>query len=68
MNIHFHVPVAKLANFLLQLRGLAVCLAQAQFFVHLEVQLDKKLAVLLHGGQVVDGEAQALCGRANCFE
>jgi len=45
-----------------------MCLAQAQFFVHFQMQLDKKLAGLLHRGQIMNGEAQALRRGANRFK
>jgi len=51
-------PVAQFANFLLQSRGLTVCFAQAQILIHFQVQFDKQLPGLLHGRQVVNGEAQ----------
>lgn len=57
MNVDLHLPAAQLTDFLLQLRSLAVRIAQAQIFVHFQVQLDEELPVLLHGGQVMHSEA-----------
>ena len=40
----------------------------AEVFLYLQVEFDKKLSGMLHGGQVMNGKAQALRRRANRFE
>ncbi len=68
VDIDFHLPVAQFANFFFQVSGLAVRVAQAQFFVHFQVHLNEQAPILLHSGQVMNGEAQALRGGANRFK
>jgi hypothetical protein len=42
--------------------------AQAEVFVHFEVELDEELAAVLQGGDVVNGQAHTLGYRADGFE
>ena len=68
VDIYFDHAVAQLANLFFQIGCLTMRLAQAQVFVNLQVQFNEELAILLHGGQIVNGEPQALRRGADGFE
>ena len=68
VNIDLKPAVVQFADFCFQITGLSMGVTEAELFIHLQVEFDEKLSGLLHGSQVMDGEAQALSSGANGFE
>src|SRR5712692_2459208 len=68
VNIYLEPAIAQFADFRFQITGLSMGFTEAELFIHLQVEFDEKLSGLLHGSQVMDGEAQALSSGANGFE
>src|SRR5438309_10247716 len=56
------------ANLIFQISRLAVCFAKAQMLVHLQVHVDKEMAIELMSSKVVNGQSASLRGRANRIE
>ena len=68
VNVDARSGIGGALDLFLELRGLAVRLAQAGVLVHFEMQLDEEVAFVLVRRQFVDGEAAALRDGANRFE
>ena len=68
VDVELMIAVAKGGNCVFQFSGLAVRFAQRKILVHFEVEFHEEIAVLLVGGDVVNGVAHTLRDRADGFE
>lgn len=62
------IAVAEVADGFFEFRGAAMGFAERKVFINLEVEFDEKAAMLLVGGDVVDGQTHALRDSTNGFE
>ncbi len=68
VDVDVDIALAKFVDALFEFGGLAMSFAKAEVFVDFEVEFDEEMAVLLGGGNVVNGEAETKGDGANGFE
>ena len=68
VNVYVDITLAEFADAIFEFGGAAVGFAQAEVFIHFEVEFDKEVAVLLRGGDVVHSQAEAESDSADGFE
>ena len=65
VDVDIDIFLAEFADTVFEFGGAAVGFAQAEVFVDFEMELDEKVAVLLRGGDVVNGKAET---ESNCAD
>jgi hypothetical protein len=68
VDIDVDIAVAEGADAIFEFSGAAMCFAEREIFVDFEVKFDEEMAVLLGGGDIVDGKAEAEGDSAYGFE
>ena len=68
VDVDVNIAVADGTDAVFEFSGAAVGLAEGKIFVDFEVELDEEVAVLLGGGDIVDGETEAKGNGAHGFE
>jgi len=68
VDVDVDIALAEFADAVFEFGGAAVGFAKTQVFVHFEVKFDEEVAILLRGGDVVHGEAEAESDSADGFE
>src|SRR5262249_32615876 len=68
MNIDPRARIRHPLDFLFELAGTVMRFAKARVFVHLEMQLDKEVSIVMVSRKLVNGEAATLGDGANRFK